>query len=369
MLRDTKIEYEVYGQMENLWGEIKAIYDKLQDEESKYIFRRRMSYCLCHNDIEPIYEMVTHRDENTERGFYDLIKNREKYKDKEIVLFGAGFYGKLHRKVFEQYKISGIVAYCDNNPELWGKQVCNTLVMPVDEAVDKYPNAIYIIESANFWKEMRTQLLKSGVDEKNIISIFVSSELFGRQYFDTEIIKPIKDGVFIDGGCFDLSDTLEFIMLNPNFKRVYAFEPDKKNYAQCLAKIPCKQKNKIVIENKGLWHENKQLSFNSNSSSSMITENGGDRIDVVSLDEYLDYDEKITFIKMDIEGAELKALQGAKQLISRDKPDLAICIYHRDEDIVNIPRYILELNPHYKLYIRHYSCYVQETVLYAVSDK
>ncbi len=69
---------------------------------------------------------------------------------------------------------------------------------------------------------------------------------------------------------------------------------------------------------------------------------------------------------MDIEGLELSALQGAKESIKKYKPNLAICIYHKNSDIVDIPKFIIDLNLGYKLYIRHYSMCTEETVLYAV---
>ena len=76
--------------------------------------------------------------------------------------------------------------------------------------------------------------------------------------------------------------------------------------------------------------------------------------------------ERVTFIKMDIEGAEVEALKGAKEIIQRDRPKLAISAYHRAEDIVNIPILVKEFVPDYHLYFRHYSNDVNETVLYAV---
>ena len=79
---------------------------------------------------------------------------------------------------------------------------------------------------------------------------------------------------------------------------------------------------------------------------------------------------------MDVEGAELEALRGAKLTITRDKPKLAICIYHRPEDIIDIPLYIMDQRDDYRFWIRHHNCrnnpfypscgYVWETVLYAV---
>lgn len=84
------------------------------------------------------------------------------------------------------------------------------------------------------------------------------------------------------------------------------------------------------------------------------------------IDEAIHPGDKVTFIKMDVEGSELESLKGAKNTILRDKPKLAICIYHKPEDMVTIPLYIKELVPEYKLYVRHHSNSWAETVLYAV---
>ena len=71
---------------------------------------------------------------------------------------------------------------------------------------------------------------------------------------------------------------------------------------------------------------------------------------------------------MDIEGAELSALHGAEKTIKRDKPVLAICVYHKREDLIAIPQYIKELVPEYKLYLRAHFPYASELVLYAISE-
>lgn len=76
-------------------------------------------------------------------------------------------------------------------------------------------------------------------------------------------------------------------------------------------------------------------------------------------------DTPITFIKMDIEGAEKESILGAKEIIKKYKPKLAICVYHKLEDIYMIPKMIKELVPEYKLYLRHHSLGMWETVCYA----
>lgn len=77
---------------------------------------------------------------------------------------------------------------------------------------------------------------------------------------------------------------------------------------------------------------------------------------------------KVDFIKMDIEGAELSALQGAEQTIRRFKPDLAIAIYHSNADFVQIPEFLRSLDLGYKFYLGHYTVYGYETIFYATID-
>jgi len=134
-----------------------------------------------------------------------------------------------------------------------------------------------------------------------------------------------------------------------------------------VCKNNMKNYNNVKVINKGLWHKKETLKFCNNSSASYINSSGEEIIEVVSLDEELkDEKEPVTFIKMDIEGAELNALKGAEQTIKKYKPKLAICIYHKSEDVWEIPSLLLEFVPDYKFYIRHYDFSSSETVLYAL---
>ena len=74
----------------------------------------------------------------------------------------------------------------------------------------------------------------------------------------------------------------------------------------------------------------------------------------------------MTFIKLDVEGAERKALQGARKTIKRDRPRLAVSVYHKAEDIIELPAYILSLHEDYRLYLRHYQMSPCETIVYAL---
>ena len=86
-------------------------------------------------------------------------------------------------------------------------------------------------------------------------------------------------------------------------------------------------------------------------------------IETVALDEVL-AGKKITFLKMDVEGAEYDALLGAEKLIKECRPRMAISIYHKPEDIITIPDLILKMNPDYRITFRHYGLDDLETIMY-----
>ncbi len=99
-----------------------------------------------------------------------------------------------------------------------------------------------------------------------------------------------------------------------------------------------------------------------------MTETGNVYIAVDTIDNLVE-DENVNFIKMDIEGSELKALQGAAKTIKKNKPTLTICVYHKPEDLITIPQYIRSLNNSYKFYLRMHGAVVpQELVLYAIPE-
>ena len=131
---------------------------------------------------------------------------------------------------------------------------------------------------------------------------------------------------------------------------------------------------RLHIVEKGLSDNEGFVYFKPASSGGTIVEDddkddeGIIRIPVISIDS-VELCRNATFIKMDIEGSEMKALEGAKQTILCNKPKLTICIYHSDEDMVRIAEYIHSLVPEYKLYIRHHTSEKNETVLYAVIEK
>ncbi len=107
---------------------------------------------------------------------------------------------------------------------------------------------------------------------------------------------------------------------------------------------------------------------NVNTSSMYLSGNAesGKGIEVVALDEYAEQHgiRKTNFIKADIEGAEWDMLHGAEKIIRRDKPLMAISIYHSALDFFRIPLYLKTLVPEYRFKARHHSVTYSETILY-----
>lgn len=182
------------------------------------------------------------------------------------------------------------------------------------------------------------------------------------QYFES-FIKLGNHSTFIDGGGFDGGTSKQFASIYPGYESIYYFEPNDLSYNKSLENL--RNTKDIKFFKKGLWNKSEVLYFdNTLGSASKISKIGNDSIETISLDE-LKIPE-ISFMKLDIEGAERKALEGAKETIIRNKPVLAICVYHNQEDFLDVPEFVLNLNSTYKIYLRHYTTGVFETVMYFV---
>lgn len=341
---------------------IKEIYNKLADDVSKKIFMQRLQYSIT-GDLSYIdelvdFEMLRHKENDIMYSLLEWING----KTDEVVLFGAGVAGD---HIIRMLLRKGIKVSCfiDNNQELWEKNKYNIpIVSPREIEKNKY----IVISSNKYVADIYKQLCDMGFSEDKIFLPSKSWWLGGeKQYFDSEILVPKTEEIFVDGGALDGEDTVSFFQwCHGSDTKAYVFEPAHCNQSR-LRKL-VETDGRIEYIDKGMWSEKGELRFSKEMvCSGRISNYGEEVVEVVSLDEVLNGSE-VSFIKMDIEGSEMQALLGCKETIVKHKPRLAICVYHKIEDILEIPKLVLGFNPDYKLYLRHYGYVDTETVLYAV---
>lgn len=333
-----------------------------------------------------------------------------------VFIFGCK---QLGQDIFDKLSSSNIniKGFIDNDFNKQGQYIKNIKVFSLDQIVDK--NVVVIIASLTYSYEIELQLKRNDFiniipfpvlalyfddlktlsqtinglvedyennleDYENLYKLFkddisintldtiiqyrrtLETKLFSKinqqkeQYF--EQFNRTKYDIFIDGGGFDGDTVLKFISKFPKYKKIYFFEPDEYFYNKAKKNL----KNYINIEyfQCGLSDKEELKKFLSTGNlGSSFTNKGNIQVKCVALDNIVK--ESKVFLKLDIEGSELYALKGAKYLIQNNS-FLAICVYHKPEDIRLIPKYIKELNNNYKFYLRHYSNSIFETVLYGV---
>ena len=179
------------------------------------------------------------------------------------------------------------------------------------------------------------------------------------------LVRFGSDEVYVDAGAFDGDSVRMFIdHVHGAYERILAFEPDPQTFERLSRNL--KSVARVEPLNYGLHRAKKVLRFhNDGSRGAIIADDGEYQINVTGLDEILD-GARATFIKMNIEGAEIDALWGSAKTIRRWRPRLAISAYHRPSDLWQVPFTFREIHPDYQLYLRQHDGGVIETVAYGV---
>ena len=194
-----------------------------------------------------------------------------------------------------------------------------------------------------------------------------------KQYFHP-YVKAKEGDVILDVGAFDGVTAVDFLADLDGAATVVSLEPSSKNYAYMLSNIEnYSHKDKIIPINMGSWNKKDHLQISDTAVNPGITfldANCSDVVEVIDIDALVnDYKlEKVSLIKMDVEGAELESLKGSVEVIKKYKPKLSISIYHKPEDYWEISDFIESLELGYKQYIGHHYFGFWETVLYAVIE-
>lgn len=165
--------------------------------------------------------------------------------------------------------------------------------------------------------------------------------------------KLLDNEIFFDAGAYNGDTIKEFIEMVPNYEKVIAVEPDKKNYLRLIKYVRETNLSNVECFNYAIWEDKAVLLFNNKSSrASCLVSEKGDLVPTISVDHILNGD-KVTFIKYDIEGAEKEGLLGAINTIKTYRPKLEVAAYHRLEDLIILPNLIKKICSDYKIFLRH----------------
>lgn len=350
---------------------------------------------------------------------------RPKLKPKNgLILFGAGQLGRISLQNLQRIGQPPL-AFADNNASLAGIRVDGIPVMLPAEAAAQFPGSLFVIavytnapvrkqldalgiESITFaelaWSYPGTFLPWYGLDSPRKIfadpqgvrdgfdlwadetsrreylgqiawrstldpAALPPHEPAEETYFDSKLFDLVPDEVFVDCGAFDGDSIRAFLQRRQeSFQCVIALEPDSENRARFQKwreNLPPAQAQKIDLLPFAATERRELVSFESTGTVRSSFRLEGEEVQSAPLDEIL-RETPPTFIKMDIEGSEPTALRGASRTLRERQPILAICLYHAQEHLWQIPLLIRSLNPAYHLFLRRYSDECWELVCYAV---
>lgn len=237
-----------------------------------------------------------------------------------------------------------------------------------DEFVDQHMGKLCKIRSA-LSDEVSRRALDEFITQKRT-GAYAKSFSPARQYFDDDIIRLGDDETFIDCGACRGEDTLEFLRRmslhgHGTYAKVYAIEPDKEN-AGVLKEHLADECGRVDVIEAAVGDVAGVIRFAGGlCDQSRQSEHGNIEIPVQTIDNLIG-NGPATFIKMDIEGAELAALKGGKGTILRCHPHLAVSVYHRPGDLFAIFDFIRDVDARYAFHFRNYKSSGVDSVLYAI---
>ncbi len=345
-----------------------------------------------------------------------------------LVIFGCGNLGRKIAGFLCSDTRFKVVAFADNNASRWGQQINGIAVLSPAEACKNEEKPIFIVSiwsPNNSYTAIERQLTSIGaatvIHAAQIMQLFPDrllphyqfqtpqyyidhkqeiSEVYDlledaeskaqylahidcrinlnfaglptpdlhNQYFPSGIINLTDDELFFDAGAFD-GDTLKGFLEHLPQKKFYkyiALEPDPANKEKLQHTINVEGAKNVEVFPYAVGAQNGILKFDATGGGGAgLSEHGTLEVECIRIDDKF-LNEPVTFLKFDIEGAEMGALQGAHETIMRYKPTIAVCIYHLPNDLWTIPLYLKKHYPFYKLFARTHQFDGLDFVLYAV---
>ena len=367
----------------NYVKKMNQLFDLLQDEQSKRIFWARLQFDVDPNMDSAILLLLLLRpfrsfppSEINERKNWRKYFERANIEGKDIILYGAGTMGQLYANLLKQSN-ADFKAFCDKR--MAGQ---NSLMKPIispEELLTRADSTYVIITTPTYYDEIIAYLEANRYPKDHILLGLSVRFSLHSSYFD--FLDDIEPGTaFVDCGCFDGSDSIRFSTLtNGNYSKIIAFEPDPLCFKKCELNLRKSNIQRIDLIQSGISNKTGSAilvasanggSYLSNiydtvSASIVQPSANPEAISTIALDD-MAINTKVGMIKMDIEGAEYDALCGASKTIKRDKPVLAICVYHRKGDMLAIMDLLHSLVPEYRFWLRHDGSLTDDTVLFAM---
>ena len=280
----------------------------------------------------------------------------EKYKDFNIVLCFASHIDEVIDRIAEID--SEHTVFAPDVPVAGGGLFTREYITENEEKFEKAYSLLADEESKRVYKDILNFKVSGKI--KYLLSSFCDKS---KVYSD--ILNLNENEEIIDLGAYDGDTIREFTAATGGkYKHITALEPDKKSYKKLL-KNTDGMKN-ISTLNMGVWSKRDTLIFDAEAGRNSKLSAEGVSVEVTDIDSL---NIAPTFIKADIEGSEMKALEGAEKTIKKYLPKLYICAYHRNEDLFALPLKIKELSEKYKIYFRH-SKYIPawESNFYCVAE-
>ena len=283
--------------------------------------------------------------------------------DIDIVIAAPSIYRELLNEISDFVELNHIHAFDVEQYEYY-----NNSSSSVKEYICSHREALY--EIYRVWADDKSRDTMLNVLKARLTANldYISCIWEPDQYWPDNIICFSNDEVIVECGSCDGKTLKELTdKLNNRFKSIYCFEPDIQCGAMLTEVIKEIGTDRIKYIPKGTYSEETELKFCADSVESglsYVDEKGSIIIPVTTIDKVVD--EPVSYIKMDIEGSELATLKGAETTIKTYRPKLAVCVYHKNEDMTAIPQILKSFRSDYRFYLRHHNCNVTETVLYAV---
>ncbi|MBR7073368.1 MAG: FkbM family methyltransferase [Eubacterium sp.] len=211
-----------------------------------------------------------------------------------------------------------------------------------EESFDEVYNRLADEESKRVYLDI-INFKVSGKIEYLLRSFCNKSEVY------SDILKLTESETIVDLGAYDGDTIGEFLeATGGNYSYITALEPDEKNFGKLLKNT--QELDNITCLNMGAWDKKDTLIFAKKAGRNSKLSAEGTSVEVIDIDSL---DTRASFIKMDIEGSELKALCGLERTIKKYSPKLYICAYHRNEDLFALPLKVWEYDRDYRIYFRH----------------